>query len=160
GVPARIKRSPEVPVPMTRGGGVPAQTKQPRPPVLPKQAGGNRSLQSAGKALAPVRGAGAVLRAPKSTPDLAVRLGRTFENQLKTGLKVLLAAVGLAGGWATLVPLSGAVVVSGSLVTESNLKKVQHPSGGVVALIRVHDGSHVKEGELLARLDETTARTN
>ena len=41
-----------------------------------------------------------------------------------------------------------------------NVKKVQHPTGGVVAQILAHDGMHVKEGELLVRLDEVQARAN
>jgi HlyD family secretion protein len=51
-------------------------------------------------------------------------------------------------------------VVPGALVVESQVKKVQHPTGGVVARIEVKDGSHVAAGDLLARLDETQARSN
>jgi HlyD family secretion protein len=59
-----------------------------------------------------------------------------------------------------LVPLSGAVIVNGSLVVHSEVKKVQHPSGGVVAAIAVRNGSKVEAGQELVRLDETSARTN
>jgi HlyD family secretion protein len=59
-----------------------------------------------------------------------------------------------------LVPLSGAVVLPGTLVVESNVKKVQHPTGGVVADIAVRDGMHVSAGGLLLRLDETQLRAN
>lgn len=92
--------------------------------------------------------------------ELATRVARSFERQLRTGLRVLLLTLGVAGGWATLVPLSGAVVLSGSLVVQSNVKKVQHPTGGVVAEIAVHDGMHVRTGDLVARLDETQVRAN
>jgi HlyD family secretion protein len=40
------------------------------------------------------------------------------------------------------------------------VKKVQHPTGGVVGDLRVKDGDHVKKGDIVARLDETQARTN
>jgi len=43
-------------------------------------------------------------------------------------------------------------------VVESNVKKVQHPTGGVVADIPVHDGTRVNAGDLLVRLDETQVR--
>ena len=45
-------------------------------------------------------------------------------------------------------------------MVETNVKKVQHPAGGIVGELRVHDGSHVKAGDLLIRLDETMVRAN
>ena len=92
--------------------------------------------------------------------ELAVRVGHAFEGQLRTGLRVLIVSVGVLGGWAFLVPLSGAVVVPGALVVESKVKKVQHPTGGVVAQIQVQDGSRVTAGNLVARLDGTQAGAN
>ena len=93
-------------------------------------------------------------------PDLAGRLRRGFQDELRTGLKVLVLGVGILGGWAVLVPLSAAVMVAGTLVVESDVKKVQHPTGGVIAQILVHDGTHVKEGELVARLNEVQVGAN
>lgn len=88
------------------------------------------------------------------------RLTRAFEGELKIGLRVLVIGVGIVGGWACFVPLSGAVIVLGTLVVESDLKKIQHPAGGVVASIPVRDGMHVREGDVLLRLDETQLRAN
>ncbi len=82
-----------------------------------------------------------------------------FEHELRVGLRVLLVAGILGGGWAAFVPLAGAVVVPGNLVVQSNVKNIQHPTGGVVADIDVQDGSRVQTGELLLRLDATQART-
>jgi HlyD family secretion protein len=56
--------------------------------------------------------------------------------------------------------LSGAVVASGSLVVETNVKKVQHPTGGVVGELRVRDGDRVKGGDVVIRLDDTITRAN
>lgn len=92
--------------------------------------------------------------------SLTKRLTRAFEGELKIGLRVLTIGVGIVGCWACLVPLSGAVVVPGTLVVESDLKKIQHPAGGVVANIPVRDGMHVSAGDVLLRLDETQLRTN
>jgi HlyD family secretion protein len=92
--------------------------------------------------------------------DLTGRLRHGFEIELRTGIRVLVLGVGLAGGWAVAVPLSAAVTVSGTLVVESDVKKIQHPAGGVVAQLPAHDGMRVKAGDLLVRLDETQARTN
>jgi HlyD family secretion protein len=45
---------------------------------------------------------------------LMIRTGRALEHELRTGLRVLLIVGFLAGGWATLAPLAGAVI-AGSL---------------------------------------------
>jgi HlyD family secretion protein len=95
-----------------------------------------------------------------SEARLTTRLFRAFESELKTGLRVLIIGVGILAGWATFVPLSGAVIVPGTLVVESELKKIQHPAGGVVAQIPVRDGMHVRAGDLLLHLDETQLRAN
>src|SRR3954453_23429976 len=70
-----------------------------------------------------------------------------------------LLAFGL-GGWAATTELAGAVIAPGSLVVDSNVKKVQHPTGGVVRELRVRDGAEVKAGDILVRLDETVTRAN
>jgi HlyD family secretion protein len=64
------------------------------------------------------------------------------------------------GGWATTTSFSGAVVAPGTLVVESDVKKVQHPTGGIVGRLFVREGHHVKAGDLLVQLDETTTRAN
>jgi HlyD family secretion protein len=90
-----------------------------------------------------------------SARDFASHVARVHEFELKVASRVLIISATIAGGWATLVPLSSAVVVQGKLVVESSVKKIQHPTGGVVAEIPVHDGMHVAAGALLVRLDET-----
>ncbi|HET7886320.1 MAG TPA: HlyD family type I secretion periplasmic adaptor subunit [Bradyrhizobium sp.] len=92
--------------------------------------------------------------------SLLVRTGHALERELRTGLRVLLVVGVLAGGWATLVPLAGAVIVPGNLVVQSNVKAVQHPTGGVVAEIAVHNGQRVNSGQLLVRLDATQAQAS
>jgi len=62
------------------------------------------------------------------------------------------------GGWAATAELAGAVIAPGLLVVESDVKKVQHPTGGVVGELRVRDGYRVKAGDVLVRLDDTQTR--
>jgi HlyD family secretion protein len=71
----------------------------------------------------------------------------------------VLLVLGL-GGWAATTEFAGAVVAPGQLVVDSNVKKVQHPTGGVVAKLNVREGDHVKAGEVLLRLDDTQTRAN
>src|ERR1700744_5084515 len=70
---------------------------------------------------------------------------------------ILVLGVGVLGAK---TELAGAVVAAGSLVVESNVKKVAPPTGGVVGQLLVHNGSIVAEGDVLIRLDETVARAN
>lgn len=64
---------------------------------------------------------------------------------------IAVAFVGL-GGWASLVPLSGAVIAPGVVKVEANRKTVQHLEGGIVAAINVRDGDHVVAGQTLLEL--------
>jgi HlyD family secretion protein len=72
---------------------------------------------------------------------------------------VIVLAVGV-GGWAGTAKLSGALIAPGSIVVDSNVKKVQHPTGGIVGELRVRDGDRVKLGDVLVRLDDTVTRAN
>ncbi|HKH69627.1 MAG TPA: HlyD family type I secretion periplasmic adaptor subunit, partial [Reyranella sp.] len=64
------------------------------------------------------------------------------------------------GGWAAVTEISGAVIASGKLVVDSNVKKVQHPTGGVVGELLAKDGDRVRQGDVVVRLDGTQARTS
>jgi HlyD family secretion protein len=74
------------------------------------------------------------------------------------GLAITVLLVGGVGGWATTAQLAGAVIAPGTIVVESNVKKVQHPTGGVVGEILVKEGSEVEEGEVVLRLDDTVTK--
>jgi HlyD family secretion protein len=75
-------------------------------------------------------------------------------------LSSALLLVGGLGGWAVVTELSGAVVAPGAVVVDSHVKKVQHPTGGVVGEILARDGDRVRSGDVVIRLDETVARAN
>jgi HlyD family secretion protein len=75
------------------------------------------------------------------------------------GVAILVMAGGV-GGWAATAQLSGAVIAPGYLVVESNVKKVQHATGGIVGEIFVREGSMVEQGQLVVRLDDTVPRAN
>jgi HlyD family secretion protein len=64
------------------------------------------------------------------------------------------------GGWAATAEIGSAIIAPGAVVVDSNVKKIQHPTGGIVGQIYVHDGDHVRAGEILLRLDATVSRAN
>ncbi|MEQ1652884.1 MAG: HlyD family type I secretion periplasmic adaptor subunit [Hyphomicrobium sp.] len=76
------------------------------------------------------------------------------------GFLTMLALFGGMGGWAATTDLAGAVIATGSVVVAGNVKKVQHPTGGVVRQILVKNGDTVKAGDIVVRLDETVTRAS
>ena len=86
--------------------------------------------------------------------------GRSLGRHIGAGLALAALLVAGVGAWAIETRISGAVVAPGTLVVSSNLKKVQHPVGGVVGELRVRDGDRVKAGDVVMRLDETVTRAN
>jgi HlyD family secretion protein len=92
--------------------------------------------------------------------EKAGKAHRSIRAHLITGLVVVLVLAGGFGGWASTVPISGALIAPGSVVVDTNVKKVQHPTGGVVGEVRVRDGDVVKAGDIVVRLDETVVRAS
>lgn len=93
---------------------------------------------------------------PPPEPDHPAHVGRYMVG----GLLLIFVLIGGLGTWAATTEIAGAVVTHGNVVVESNVKKVQHPTGGVVAKIYVKEGDKVKANQLLIRLDDTVTRAN
>lgn len=86
--------------------------------------------------------------------------GRSVRATVLVGLAALALLVGVFGGWAAFTQISGAVVAGGRLVVDSEVKKVQHLTGGIVGQLLVREGDRVRRGDVLIRLDETVTRAN
>jgi HlyD family secretion protein len=84
----------------------------------------------------------------------------SIRNHLIIGLAVVALLAGGLGGWASTAQISGALIAPGSVVVESNVKKVQHPTGGVVGEVRARDGDVVKAGDVVVRLDDTVTKAS
>jgi len=84
----------------------------------------------------------------------------SIHRHLRAGTAVVLFLVGGLGVWAATTNISGAVIAPGSLVVDTNIKKVQHPAGGIVSELRARDGDRVKAGDVVLRLDATVTRAN
>jgi HlyD family secretion protein len=76
------------------------------------------------------------------------------------GLAIVVVLAGGLGGWASTAEISGALIAPGQIVVESNVKKVQHPTGGVVGEVLARDGDLVKAGQVVVRLDDTVTKAN
>jgi HlyD family secretion protein len=84
----------------------------------------------------------------------------SIRRHVVAGVAVVLVLVFGVGGWAATSEISGAVIAQGQIVVDTNVKKVQHPSGGIVGEVRVRDGDSVKTGDIVVRLDDTITRAN
>lgn len=93
-----------------------------------------------------------------STEALSVSL--SIRRHLLIGGLSCVLFIGGVGGWAAATSLAGAVIASGTFVVDSYVKKVQHPTGGVVGEILIEEGQKVEAGDVLLRLDATQTRAN
>lgn len=94
--------------------------------------------------------------APQDINPAAVDTGRSA----RIGLWAL--GIGFGGFllWAAFAPLDEGVPSQGIVAIDTKKKTVQHLTGGLVKEVLVREGDHVKEGQLLIRLDEAVARAN
>jgi len=75
----------------------------------------------------------------------------------KKGMRILL--YGFVGFliWASFAPLDKGAPASGTVVNEGNHKQVQHLAGGIIDEINVKDGDAVSAGQLLIKINQTSA---
>jgi membrane fusion protein, type I secretion system len=85
---------------------------------------------------------------------------QSIRRNILAGITIVAVLAAGVGGWAGTTVLSGALIASGSIVVDSNVKKVQHPTGGVIGALLVRDGDRVNSGDIVARLDQTVTRAN
>ncbi len=85
---------------------------------------------------------------------------RSIRRHLIGGVLLGLLLVAGIAGWARTTPLAGAVIAPGVVVVDSVVKKVQHPTGGVVGEINVRNDDYVAAGEVVVRLDDTQTKAN
>ena len=89
----------------------------------------------------------AVLENPQVGLQRSFRLALIVIGMLVLGIILLAAFTGSRG----------AVIGPGEVTVESRVKKIAHPTGGVIAEVFVKEGSKVKRGQPLMRLDTTVS---
>ena len=98
--------------------------------------------------------------ASESDKPGSVERTANFRGPLLAASAILLVFFGGLGGWAVMVPLSGAAVAPAYVAPEGFRKTVQHLEGGIVADILVREGSQVAAGDVVVVLDDTRARAD
>lgn len=81
-----------------------------------------------------------------------------YGSAVRLGLWVLVLGFGGFMAWAALAPLDEGVPAPGVVAVESQRKRIDHLSGGIVERILVRDGQRVREGDELLVLNETQGR--
>ncbi len=84
---------------------------------------------------------------------------RTIAARLRFSLIAIAVLVLGFGGAMVFVPIGGAVVGGGQVGVESRVKRVAHPTGGIISAIYVQNGDHVNKGDVLMRLDDQVSGT-
>ena len=87
-------------------------------------------------------------------------IARSLRRHALAGAIMIAVLFGGLGGWAAVARIGGAVIASGTIVVETNTKRVQHQEGGIVKEIAVREGDAVDAGDLLVRLDDTVVEAN
>jgi HlyD family type I secretion membrane fusion protein len=96
-----------------------------------------------------------------TSEDKAILVAELFAptDELLRVLGIFIAAaVAVFVVWGTAVPIASGVVAQGTVGVENHRKTVQHLEGGIVRTILVRDGSHVRAGDIVLRLDDTETK--
>lgn len=84
----------------------------------------------------------------------------TIRRPLGIGLAAVIGLFGFVFAWAATFNISGAVIGKGQVQASANRIAVQHPVGGVVAEILADNGDHVKSGDVVVKLDDSSLRSD
>jgi HlyD family secretion protein len=84
---------------------------------------------------------------------------QTIQSRLRLSLIAIAVLVFGFGAAMAFIPIGGAVVGGGQVGVESRVKRVAHPTGGIILAIYVQNGDHVNKGDILMRLDDQVSGT-
>ncbi|AJP72616.1 hypothetical protein TS85_13795 [Sphingomonas hengshuiensis] len=91
---------------------------------------------------------------PSRLEDRQLEPAKVEESKIrKSGSRYIVIAMVLFLIWAVTAPINAGSVSQGTLVVAGYRKAVQHPAGGVVTKVLVQEGSIVKQGQVLLRIN-------
>ena len=76
------------------------------------------------------------------------------------GIGLIVLTFGVMGTWAAFAPLGSAVIGHGTVAATESRQTVQHLEGGIIQKIYVHEGEHVKAGQVLFELDSVQSNAS
>jgi HlyD family secretion protein len=94
-----------------------------------------------------------LVNAPGAVEEVLVDPQSSLKRNMRVGMILIGLLVFGLFGVAALVDIRGAVIAIGQVSVESKVKKIAHPTGGVIAEVYVRDGARVKAGQPLMRLE-------
>jgi HlyD family type I secretion membrane fusion protein len=106
-----------------------------------------------------VTSSNAAMMAQRGVGDTNLAPDESLKRYSVAGWIILALFFGGFGLWSMTAPLNGAVVASAEVKVQGNRKSVQHLEGGIVQEMKVKEGDHVKQGDVLIVLDDTQNRS-
>jgi hemolysin D len=94
---------------------------------------------------------------PKKNFDQPLALSQS-PKWIQTILWTLLGSVSVGLLWAAVAKIEESIPAQGKLEPQGAVKEVRMPSNGVLQEVLVQDGQRVKTGDVLLRIDATTAK--
>jgi HlyD family type I secretion membrane fusion protein len=79
----------------------------------------------------------------------------SVRSSLLVGALTSVVFLGGFSAWAVSVPLAGAIIAQGSVVTDGSVQVVRHERGGVLSSLLVREGQQVHAGQVLATLSRS-----
>ncbi|TRC92951.1 HlyD family type I secretion periplasmic adaptor subunit [Mesorhizobium sp. WSM4303] len=83
-----------------------------------------------------------------------------FRRTAVVGYAAIALFAGCFGYWAASAPLAGAVITSGTISATGGNILIQHPEGGIIEQLLVHEGDRVQQSEPLVLLDRTATEAD
>ena len=91
---------------------------------------------------------------PEKLKDRGLKPVLVAESEMRsTAAKWFLGFFAVFLAWAFLAPIDAGVTVPGTVSVLGNRKAIQHPTGGVVQEVLVHEGDEVQQGQVLLRIN-------
>jgi protease secretion system membrane fusion protein len=78
----------------------------------------------------------------------------------RSAVRMVVVAFAVFLVWSVLAPLDAGVVIPGSVTVSGNRKAVQHPGGGVVQDLLVREGSQVRQGDVVLKVNPLDTEAN
>ncbi len=91
----------------------------------------------------------------KDQYGLPIRKNPWTDKAILFGVIIIVFFIGGFSLWAVVAPLESAAIAPGKVIVAGYHRSVQHLEGGIVKAIYVKDGSAVKKGQVLIKMDDT-----